>query len=325
MIKIIYDIFGKLYRKVNICLSIFYLNKFKLKKEKYKIHEQIFKLILRDKKKKLNSKIDKKNLFPSFIKFKLEMRKIIFNKDKLKNFLTQDEIHKVMCGLNRIIFYKELKEIMEEKYWKKYWKKIIIEDYIGNPIPYFIYPKSSGNRIHETFNIMKLIKFNKLNNKVENIFEFGGGYGGFCNLYKKIFKVKKYIIYDLPEVSYIQFYYLKMLGYNVKINSTKISNNDYIYLFSDIKLLNKFVKKIRANKTLFISNWGFSETPIFLRKKFEKFILKSREVYFAFQQQFGKIDNLKYFNSLFKKRKNFLDKYSRMNENHFYLYSKNLN
>ena len=322
MIKIIYNIFGKFYRKVNICLSIFYLNKFKLKKVRNKIHQKTFNLILKDKKKILRSKIDRKNIFPSFVKFKLEMRKIIFDKDKLKNFLTEDEIHKVMCGLNRLIFYKELKEIMKEKYWKKYWKKIIKEDYVGNPIPYFIYPNSSGNRIHETFNIMKLIQFNKLNDEVENIFEFGSGYGGFCNLYKKIFKVKKYIIYDLIEVCYIQFYYLKMLGYEVQINSTKLSNNDCIYLFSDIKTLNSFTKKVNANKTLFVSNWGFSETPMYLRKRFEKFILKSEMVYLAFQQKFGKINNLKYFKSLLKKRRIFLDKYSRINENHFYLYSK---
>ena len=322
MIKLIYDIFGKLYRKLNIYLSLFNLGKYKLKKSKIRQHKNIFKEIVKEKKKVNSEKLSKKNLFISFMKFKIKIRKIIFDESKLKNFLSEDEIHKIMCGLNRLIFYKELRILQKDKNWKKYWSKLVKEENVGNPIPFFIYPKSSGNRIHETFNIMKLAKFNNFNKNVDLIFEFGGGYGGFCNLYKKLFNVKKYIIYDLLEVCYIQLYYLKMLGYNVKINSTKLSGNNCIYLFSDTKLLNNFLKNCNFEKSIFISNWGFSETPVFLRKKFEKFILKSKEIYFAFQQKYGEVDNYKYFNSLLKKRNININRYSRINENHFYLFSK---
>ena len=89
---------------MNIYLSFFHLNKYRLKQGKIKTHENTFKEIIKDRKKIINSKIPKKNLFNSFVKFKIKIREIIFNEYKLKNFLSEDEIHKVMFGLNRLFF-----------------------------------------------------------------------------------------------------------------------------------------------------------------------------------------------------------------------------
>ena len=224
MIQFLYSNIGKVYRKINILLSIIFLNNFQLENLNLQKHYKLFSTINKDRKKIEKTKIYKKDIFNSFAKFKKNIRSILFDSNRLKSFLSEDEIHKVMFGLNRILFLKELLLIKKDNRWKSKWSKIIKEDKVGNPIPFFLYPKSSGNRIHEVFNIMKLTSFSNKQNKIENILEFGGGYGSFCNLYKKLFKVKKYIIYDLLEVTYIQFYYLKMLGYDVSINSLKINS-----------------------------------------------------------------------------------------------------
>ncbi len=323
MIKLIYSNIGKIYRKTNAFLSVIFLNKFQIEHFNLKKHNKLFLSIKKNEKKVNNTKISKKDVFDSFAIFKKNIRSIIFDSDKLKKFLSEDEIHKVMFGLNRLLFLKELFLVKNDNKWSSTWSKIIKEERIGNPIPFFLYPVSSGNRIHEVYNIMKLTHFNNSQNKIENVIEFGGGYGGFCNLYKKIFKVKKYIIYDLLEVTYIQFYYLKMLGYDVSINSSKINSRNHVYLFNDQKKLNYFLNKISFKRTMFISNWGLSETPTHLRKKFEKYIKKTNVAYLAFQENFGKVNNLKYFNKIFSERKNKLNRYSRLGENHYYLFSEN--
>ena len=49
----------------------------------------------------------------------------------------------------------ELNELKVNKFWN-IWKKILIENEIGNPVRYFLYPQSSGNRIRQVYLIKKL-------------------------------------------------------------------------------------------------------------------------------------------------------------------------
>lgn len=321
MISILYKFFGKYYRKFNILFSVFFLGNFKLPKKKYNNHEKIFLEIKSMKIDVLKEELDKKKLFPSFKKFKEELRKIIFNNKKLRNFLSIDVIHKVMFGLNRILFYKELKILKNDKRWNSHWKKIITEQPVGNPIPYFLYPKSSGNRIHDVYNLFKLTEIKGSNNINSTVIEFGAGYGNFCNLFFKLNKIENYIIYDLLEVNLIQYYYLKMLGFKVILNPKYMNKEKTIYLFNNINQLNNFIKNINLKKSIFISNWGLSETPIYLRKKFNKILKNSNQKFFAFQENFGNVNNLNYFNKLLKNEKISIECQKRANENHYYFFS----
>ena len=73
------------------------------------------------------------------------------------------------------------------------------------------------------------------------------------------------------EVNLIQYYYLKMLGYQVILNPKFLSKKS-IYLFNNINELKKFINKINLNKTIFLSNWGLSETPLFLKRNLKKLL-----------------------------------------------------
>ena len=64
----------------------------------------------------------------------------------------------------------------------------MVEDNVGNPVRYFLYPKSSGNKINHVFHLCTLInQFNIDIKKIKNVFEFGGGYGCMARI---IFKNK---------------------------------------------------------------------------------------------------------------------------------------
>ena len=85
---------------------------------------------------------------------------------------------------NRLFINQELNEIKKSKNWK-YFKYLIKEDHIGNPIRYFLYLESSGNRINHVYHLYVLEK--ELNiyikKKIKSVFEFGGGYGCMARIF----------------------------------------------------------------------------------------------------------------------------------------------
>ena len=47
---------------------------------------------------------------------------------------------------NRLFIYYELKYLKIVLRWNFY-KKLLVEDDVGNPVRYFLYPNSSGNKL----------------------------------------------------------------------------------------------------------------------------------------------------------------------------------
>ena len=198
---------------------------------------------------------------------------------------------------NRLFVYKELRSLKESSKWNFY-KKLLIEDEVGNPVRYFLYPDSSGNQINHVFHISMLInEFNLDIKKIKKVFEFGGGYGCMARIFSKINRKINYTCFDTYCVNLLQFYYLKYN--NLDVGFTKKNN---FFLKSDPKE----IKNSDKNNfySLFIANWSISETPINFRKKFEKIMKKSNYLLIGFQENFENIDNLKYFYQLKKKISN---------------------
>ena len=82
-------------------------------------------------------------------------------------------------------------------------KKLIKENNVGSPIKYFLYPESSGNKIFQIYHLKKYEDFLKINLKnIDQIIEFGGGYGNMAETFKKINPKLDYTIFDTPEVNY---------------------------------------------------------------------------------------------------------------------------
>ena len=279
----------------------------------FKKDEKIRKQIL----KNLDEiKIDNRYLKNTHKFFNRSIYLLLKNKN-LKNFLRKNFIQKMFFLQNRFFVFNELLEMKKSNKWKFY-EKLLQEDHIGNPIRYFLYLKSSGNRINHVFHLNILENELKINlkKKIKTVFEFGAGYGCMARIFSKINKNIKYICFDTSYVNLLQFYYLKHNNLNVGFKK----NNNF-YLISNIK--NKVIKN-----DLFIANWSLSETPINFRKKFIPNILNSKYILIAFQEKFEEINNLKYFNQLKSKMKNkfqikiFKNKYYRGNflskQNHYF-------
>ena len=268
-------------RKILSYLSIWYPNKKISSKKDIELRNFI-------SKKLTKTNVNKKDLKKTHKEFNDKIR-ILLKSKNIKNFLRYNFIQKMFFLHNRFFIYQELKEIKKSKNWK-YFKYLIKEDHVGNPIRYFLYLDSSGNRINHGYHLYILEKELNifLKKDIKSVFEFGGGYGCMARIFSKINKEIKFTCFDTNFVNLLQFYYLKHNNLNVGFSK---KNNFF--------LTSKF--KNRTNKyDLFLANWSLSETPINYRKKFFIKIKNSKYIFISFQEKFENLNNLEYFKDIRK-------------------------
>ena len=201
--------------------------------------------------------------------------------NKIKSFLSLDVIRRTMYISRASYTFNELNYLPTKNYLK--------ENFVGSPLMFFKYPIYSANRISHQFHLYNFdIKFYDFINKIDFIFEFGGGYGSICeNIYRHNYQ-GDYLLYDFKELSIIQKYYL----------SNTITKLDFekIDFLSDLKDSPNLKSKIIKSSSLFIATWSFSEADLKTRKLFTENILGVFDNYLiAFQYEFNEIDNLNYF------------------------------
>ena len=270
-------------------LSFFYNNDLRLikKKDHFIIPE------IKEKLKKLT--FNKKNLKSTHNQFNTKLFHLL-QKGELTHFLRNSFIQKMFFVHNRFFIFKELNQLKKKKW--KFYRKLIKEDDIGDPIRYFLYPSSSGNRINHLYHLNFLCEeFNINLKKIDKVFEFGSGYGCMARIFSKINKKISYICFDTPYVNLLQYYYLKQNNLNVGFKK----KNDFI-LMSNLKKNKDYLNDLSNH--LFIANWSLSETPIKFRKNFFRLIKKSNFILICFQEKFEGINNLNYFINLKKKLSN---------------------
>ena len=270
-------------------LSFFYNNDLKLikKRDHFIIPE------IKEKLKKLT--FNKKNLKNTHNQFNTKLFHLL-QKGELTHFLRNSFIQKMFFVHNRFFIFKEINQLKKKKW--KFYRKLIKEDDIGDPIRYFLYPSSSGNRINHLYHLNFLCEeFNINLKKIDKVFEFGSGYGCMARIFSKINKKISYICFDTPYVNLLQYYYLKQNNLNVGFKK----KNDFI-LMSNLKKNKDYLNDLSNH--LFIANWSLSETPIKFRKNFFRLIKKSNFILICFQEKFEGINNLNYFINLKKKLSN---------------------
>ena len=302
-------------RQFSIIFSIFYFKKIKINQKK---HLRIEKFLKKKSNEiyKLNPRLNTHKILA------VEILKII-KSDNLVKFLRNSFIQNIFFIHNRLFIFFELLELKKDRNWP-IWKKLIQENDIGNPVRFFLYSNSSGNRIRQVYIIKKFLNSSKSVNlkKIQNIIEIGGGYGCMADIFCKLNNKISYTIYDMHEVNLLQFYFLKMNNHNPILG--KVSGK--LNLISGLNQLYKFANT--KKNYCFIANWSISEFPIRFRKKFFNTIIRSKYSIISFQENFENINNLKFFNNaLLKLRKKFnfnlqtFDHYnnSPLNKNNHYI------
>lgn len=308
--------FRDILRKFRANLSFFFnTRENRYTKKEIKIVNKIYKIAFKINKNN-NNKLNTHKIFSN------KILNLILKK-QLLNFLQVGFVQQMFFIHNRIFILFELLELFKDKKWS-FWKKLISEDNIGNPVRFFIYPYSSGNKIHQIFHLKKFNDFSEINlREFDNVIEFGGGYGNMAKTFKKINPEINYIIFDTIEVNLLQYYYLRKSNIKVTIDCFK---KKQVNLINNLKILRKTINKIKyRKKTLFIANWSLSEVPISFRNKINFLIKNIDYQIISYQDYFEKINNKKYFekimkNNLRKKRMSIIQN-MRSKTNNYYLFS----
>lgn len=230
-----------------------------------------------------------------------QLRQDIKNKDP-RGFLQWDVIRQTMfheCREAELNYLKKLND------WPM-WKIAIQESTIGNPRRYPKMSSSSGNLIHSAYHVARFLSFNNLDiTKLNIIFEFGGGYGSLCRLFYRLGFRGQYIIYDLPEFSLLQEYFLRSLDMELNVTTAPTTNHyKTAILVSNINELPQYLLDTYIN--MFIATWSLSEAPISLRKEIVKHIGSADNYLIAYQEHFGNINNTNYFNDLILHHANYI-------------------
>jgi hypothetical protein len=199
----------------------------------------------------LNNEIIYKLKKKKLVKFRKKTHKVfnneitsLINDKKLINFLRNPFIQKMFFIHNRLFIKNELNEIRNDKKFHFLWKNLINEDEVGDPIRYFLYPKSSGNRIRQVYHLKKFCDFSNVNIKtIKKVIEIGGGYGCMARIFSKINHKIRYTIFDTFEVNLLQYYFLKLNKLKVSIEN----NKSRINLISSIKVNNEIYYKNNSN------------------------------------------------------------------------------
>ena len=281
------SMFRTFLRQFSVYFSIFIFKKIKFNHKK---HKEVEKYI----NKKIISTFKRNPRLITHQNFSSEILKII-KLQKLKTFLRNPIIQNIIFIHNRFFIFFELLELKKDKNWN-IWKKLISENDIGKPVRFFLYSKSSGNRIRQVYILKKILDSSEKIKLfgINKIIEVGGGYGCMADIFKKINKKISYTIYDMFEANLLQYYFLKMNNHKPIIGNTAGNLN----LINNLKQLNTLTEN--KTKYILIANWSISEFPIKYRKNFFKTISKSEYSIISFQENFENINNLKFFKKMLK-------------------------
>ena len=197
-------------------------------------------------------------------------------------FLTWPPIRKSMVARGSMVD-AEFDEMRSAANWADYCPALM-ETTVGMPEPYRRMPATSSNLVHHAYHLYRFERSRGRQEALNNVIEFGGGYGSMCRLLASHTGFGRYTIFDLPHLSAVQAYFLS--------NVLKSEDFGRVQLANDIGDVDA-----ESDIDLFISTWALSEVPLPLRRHFEPFMAKAKNVLLAYQATIDGIDNIDYFES----------------------------
>lgn len=178
--------------------------------------------------------------------------------------------------------------------------RLIEEDNVGNPVPFLLNSSTSGNLIHHLYHMLKLNEF--LGGGIQDldeIIEFGGGYGSLCRLFFRIGFNGKYVIQDLPTFSILQTYFLNITGHSAEyIPAVSGALSGTITCTNNLRLTHNENNK----RKLYVATWSLSEVGSDIRKNQEDIMQYCKFFLIAYRDTFEGFDNSKYFSDYCERR-----------------------
>jgi len=231
---------------------------------------------------------------------------LVKNKD-CREFLRWDVIRMNMFSSNAPYILKEFNYLKQTSDWEGRWRDYILEDNVGRPAPYLFYRKSSGSLIHHAYHLAKFEEqIDKNICDFDLVFEFGPGYGGLCRLiFRMANKPIRYICYDLKPFSYLQEYFLKMVGVPV-INVDEFINGEFgvvcVSEYKEIEMI--FDSSQNDENKLFVASWSLSEAEDEIKNYIENNTRNYDAYLIGWSQYLNEQNNIDFFNKFKANRRN---------------------
>lgn len=226
------------------------------------------------------------------------LRELVLVQDP-SNFLRWDVVRRTMSVGHAPYVKTELTYLKKRHDWKTLWESALKECSAGNPIPFPLYPRSSGNLIHQAYHLCRFKE--EIKKDIENlnfIFELGGGYGGMCKLVHNLGFKGKYVIYDLAPFSALQKFYLRSLGISARTTDSPLTTTQTgVICHSDMEKLKVILDRNGGEKSnsLFIATWSISETPLSFRNLILPLLCGFDYCLIAYQDCFAGVNNIEFF------------------------------
>ena len=211
------------------------------------------------------------------------------------DFLHWDVVRRTMIKRGRASMVPELRHLRGRSDWKGRWAPAVRESTIGHPRPFHLYPRSSGTLLHQAYH---LCRFEETTGTsfvtLPCILEFGGGYGSLCRLFHQLGFTGTYVIFDLPEVSALQRFFLEHLGLPSACEP-KVLPPRGVVTTSNVETLAALMSGRGADRAGFIATWSLSEAPLDVRAPVLDVVASFDAHLLAYQDRFGEIDNVAFF------------------------------
>lgn len=232
---------------------------------------------------------------PKWVEFRAAFHREFSSRDP-REFLRWPLIQHTMCVTNSPSIVRELVAMRGSDKWSARYEPATREVQCGHPVPFLYKPGSSGNLLHHCHHIVQLERTCGVDvTKLDTVVEFGGGYGSLCRLVHNLGFHGRYVIYDLPEFSTLQRFFLRSIDLPVR-DAGEDFTQPGIYLLTDLAAMRRAAQSISdPGRALFIATWSLSESPVELRELFLPLVSEFGYYLFAYQSKFGPVDNLKYF------------------------------
>ena len=222
----------------------------------------------------------------------------LVTKEDLRRFLQWDVIKRTMEVGDADFIEGELNFLRDRSNWSR-WQQAINEVPIGKPTLSRLYPASSGNLIHHAYHVAQFEDRTGVNIRdVRYVFEFGGGYGGMYRLIHNLDFEGKYVIFDFPEFSALQRYFIQSIGLEIHtVESFKTAKNGVICI-SDLPALEMLLAEcVPEDNGLFLATWSLSECPLSFRSEILSLLTQFKNFLIAYQGQFEGNDNVDFFDN----------------------------
>jgi hypothetical protein len=160
---------------------------------------------------------------------------------------------------------------------------------------------TSGLAIHHAYHLQQFEISTRANvARFKRVFEFGGGFGHMCRLIHELGFRGEYIIFDLPEFSALQRFYLG--EHNVPLANAN-NRRKAVQCVSELETACDLMRSARSD--IFIATWSLSEAPQAVREQVMREFVTVAYLLIAFQGNFGEVDNDRFFRDWAKSQTKF--------------------